>query len=290
MRMSPKGRQFSLRSLFSHWLPARRPSVQINVEKIQLDSANLGRSVIIDIYPPPLSPGNDPIALLLLNDGQDLERMGFRETLEMRYAEGALRPLLAVGIHANEQRMREYGVVAHPDYKGRGDLAGAYERFILNELLPWLYAHYPISVHPHELYFAGFSLGGLSAFDLVWRNPRIFGGVGVFSGSLWWRARPFNPQDPDADRIAHHQVAAAHDVHPHLRFWFQAGTEDETSDRNNNGVIDAIDDTLDLIRQLETHGYRRGLNLTYVEVAGGRHEPATWGKVMSVFLKWAFRS
>jgi enterochelin esterase-like enzyme len=229
-----------------------------------------------------------PAALLLLNDGQDLERMGFKDTLEKLYAEGALRPVLAVGIYANERRMREYGVVARPDYQGRGDLAGAYEQFILQELLPWLYGRYPLSGEPGRVYFAGFSLGGLSAFDLVWRNPRIFGGAGVFSGSLWWRARPFDPHAPDADRIAHHQVAEAHDVHPHLRFWFQAGTEDETSDRNNNGIIDAIDDTLDLMRQLEARGYRKGIDLTYVEVDGGRHEPATWGKVMGVFLRWAF--
>jgi hypothetical protein len=68
-----------------------------------------------------------------------------------------------------------------------------------------------------------------------------------------------------------------------------AGTQDETSDRNKNGVIDAIDDTLDLIATLREIGCSEE-DLSYLELEGGRHEPATWAQVMPDFLRWAFGS
>jgi len=71
-----------------------------------------------------------------------------------------------------------------------------------------------------------------------------------------------------------------------LKFWFKAGTEDESSDRTQNGIIDAIDDTLDLIFELEEKGYRRGPDIGYVEIAGGGHNQETWGKAMPEFLSW----
>jgi enterochelin esterase-like enzyme len=66
-----------------------------------------------------------------------------------------------------------------------------------------------------------------------------------------------------------------------------AGTEDETADRNNNGIIDAIDDTLTLMQALQEKGKEELKDFTYVEVEGGKHEPETWSKVLLDFLKWA---
>ena len=213
--------------------------------------------------------------------------MDMRTRLEEWWAAGTFPPFLLVGIHANRRRMREYGTAAQVDYANRGDLAAQHQAFILTELLPYLTQHYPITDNPSQRAFAGFSLGGLAAFDLVWRHPDQFGTAGVFSGSLWWRSAKFDEKVPDANRIVHRMVAAE-EARPGLRFWFQAGTEDETSDRNHNGVIDAIDDTLDLMRELERKGYRQGTDMAYLEVAGGRHEPATWSKVLPDFLTFVF--
>ncbi|MCB0642407.1 MAG: hypothetical protein KDC44_12240 [Phaeodactylibacter sp.] len=84
----------------------------------------------------------------------------------------------------------------------------------------------------------------------------------------------------------HEQVLLDGHVGP-LQFWFQTGTNDETSDRNNNGIIDAIDDTLDLMKALKKVGYPKTA-MKYVEVENGVHHPSTWAKVMPDFLKWAF--
>ena len=77
---------------------------------------------------------------------------------------------------------------------------------------------------------------------------------------------------------------------PGLKFWFQTGTHDEQSDRNKNGVIDSIDDTLDLITELEKKGYRPVHDIQYLEIKGGKHTTGTWAEAMPHFLKWAFPS
>ena len=72
-----------------------------------------------------------------------------------------------------------------------------------------------------------------------------------------------------------------------LKLWFQCGTNDELADRNNNGVIDAIDDTQDLIVELKKIGYTDN-DIEYVEVVNGRHDEKTWSDVMRLFLEFIF--
>ncbi len=251
-------------------------------QKTALYSNALQREVKVDLYVPPhFTRGGLP--LLLVNDGQDLEAVQLMAHLRRLFREGQMAPVLAAGLHAGD-RLREYGVAGRPDYKNRGAKSAAYQRFITRELTPRLQSRYRLRA-PYT--FAGFSLGGLSAFDAVWNHPNCFQQVGVFSGAFWWRSRPFDPQAPDAHRIAHARVRQTQHA-PNLRFWLQTGTADETADRNNNGVIDSIDDTRDLIRELEKHGFREGEHIRYVEVEGGQHHPATWARVMPDFLRWAF--
>lgn len=75
---------------------------------------------------------------------------------------------------------------------------------------------------------------------------------------------------------------------PGLKFWLQTGTHDETADRNKNGIIDSIDDTIDLIKELENKGYNRPADIQYLEMVGGTHNVATWAEAMPKFLVWAF--
>ncbi|NJL74190.1 MAG: hypothetical protein HC892_03255 [Saprospiraceae bacterium] len=72
-----------------------------------------------------------------------------------------------------------------------------------------------------------------------------------------------------------------------LQFWLQTGTKDEEEDRNKNGVIDSIDDTLDIIDELKRLGYSETA-IRYVEVENGYHNPETWAGVLPDFLTWAF--
>jgi enterochelin esterase-like enzyme len=262
---------------------------QVTRETDYIDAIHLGRSVRIDCYLPPGFKQNSqqPHRLLLFNDGQDMEAVGLLPVLSNLYAENFIYPVIIVGIHATGQRINEYGTACMPDYKGRGAKAIANTRFVLRELMPYLRSKFVLYDTPAMTGFAGFSLGGLSAFDIGWANPDIFGTIGVFSGALWWRYQPYTDDNPDGHRIMHEVVKSA-PVNPGMRFWFEAGTLDEECDRNNNGVIDAIDDTIDLITLLEKKGYEMDKDICYVEVEGGRHDQVTWGQVLPDFLIWAF--
>ncbi|RPD39813.1 alpha/beta hydrolase [Chitinophaga barathri] len=240
----------------------------------------LQREVTFDVYLP--ANTKDTPHLLLMNDGQDLDQLGFPSMLE--HLQDTSHPSLwVVAVHAGAQRMQEYGTARHVDYQGRGCKAALYTRFIMRELLPFLESRYH-RPFPDKT-FAGFSMGGLSALDIVWNNPQAFHKAGVFSGSLWWRSSNGNPPQ----RIMHRQVREGR-FHPDLRFYFEAGTQDEESDRNVNGVVDAVDDTEDLVQLLEEKGYEKGKHIKYELVQGGKHDMATWAGVMPGFLEWVVNS
>lgn len=267
----------------------QNPAVAV-VRDDSLHSVPLNRNVRLDILLPPDYHQTTIIyPVLYLNDGQDLPRLRMQDVLDSLYNQQLIRPFVLVAIHTNADRIHEYGTAAQADYMKRGSKAGLYTDFVLTELLPYIQKQYSVQSGPADAVFAGFSLGGLSAFDIVFHHPELFGKAGVFSGSFWWRSKKFNnAYDDETDRIMHSLVRKGA-YNPAQKFWFQTGTLDETSDRNNNGVIDSIDDTLDLIKELEKKGFRRDNNaLQYVEVAGGYHNQETWSTIMPNFLMWAF--
>jgi enterochelin esterase-like enzyme len=242
----------------------------------------LHREVQLDCYRPATGASGD-VTLLLLNDGQDLPAIGLNNLLATSYAAGKL--LYVVGIHAGQHRKQEYGTASYLNSLGQGATAALYSRFVVQQLLPFIQQQYPNMIFSQQA-FAGFSLGGLSALDIVWNHPGVFNKVGVFSGALWWRSKEVGAgYNESTDRIMHRQIREGN-FQPGLQFFFECGTEDETADRNNNGIIDSIDDTLDLIQELEKKGYVKGQDITYLEIPGGRHDTNTWGKAMEVLLQW----
>lgn len=260
--------------------------ISIQVSTLTIYSAYLQREVTVDLYRPLPLEHHIP-SLLLLNDGQDLHQFQFQQMLQNLLAAGAIRPLVCVGIHASGARLQEYGVGATPDYAGRGAMAGNYQQFIVLELLPFVHRYFGLEKFLTTA-FAGFSLGGLSAFDTVWQYPEIFHLAGSFSGSFWWRSRDLGEgYNDNLHRIMHQQVRNGQH-HPGQRFYFTTGSLDETADRNGNGIIDSIDDTTDLVKELQAKGYSTTTDIQYLNYEDGRHDVATWGMVMPAFLEWAF--
>jgi enterochelin esterase family protein len=250
-----------------------------------ITSAHLNREVTCTLLIP---QDTVPQNLLLLNDGQDTEALGLKETLAHQYERNGIGATLVVAIHAGTERVQEYGIAGKPDFKMRGSKANLYTQFIVEELLPAVHEKTGLHIFKTTA-FAGFSLGGLTALDITWHHPEIINKIGAFSGSFWWRGRDLADGYTDADRLIH-QVIRESTNKPAIKFWLQTGTHDETADRNKNGIIDAIDDTIDLIKELEGMGYTRPADIQYLEVVGGEHNPATWGKVLPKFLCWAFAS
>lgn len=253
------------------------------VHRLKLRSHALDRKVKVDIYLPA-----DPSAsrgTLFVNDGQDMGQLHLKETLTDLLKTKRLPEISVIAIHANEERMQEYGIAGFPDFKQRGKKADRYSDFVCRELIPFLQKEYQLMLSEPGV-FAGFSMGGLTAMDIGWNNPHLFNKVGVFSGSFWWRSKNTGTAEDDKHRIMHSRIRESV-KRDEMSFWMQTGTLDEKGDRNKNGIIDSIDDTRDIISELSKLGYT-SKDLTYLEVAGGRHNFQTWSKVFPQFLRWAF--
>lgn len=248
-----------------------------------INSKYLNRSVKCRYLSTKLPFFVNPVTIVF-NDGQDLPLFNLGallQNLEVRYPG---HPIQLIGIDAGD-RINEYGTIIRADYKNRGHKAPRHREFLLNEFLPYVKKNYQMSSEPSMNAYVGFSLGGLSAFDFTVQHPEIFQVSGVFSGSFWWRHEPFTETNPDAHRIMH-EFVEDHSLDTTQRFWFQAGTADEISDRNHNGVIDSIDDTLHLMEILEKKGIRSKKSLHYFEVKHGTHDPYTWRKALPSFIEW----
>jgi enterochelin esterase-like enzyme len=225
--------------------------------------------------------------LLIALDGQNMTAWKLTETIQRLAAAGEIAPPLVVAISATAERIEEYGLAHTLDYAGRGKKAAAFQRRVIERVIPEVRQRYGLKPDPARTAIMGASLGGLSAFDLAWAHPDVFGAVGVFSGSLWWRGEDGDWRAAQRSRLAHRMVRETA-TKPALRLWFEAGTADETDDRDGNGVIDAIQDTTELIDELAAKGFHRDVDVTYHEIAGGQHHESTWAEALPVFLKWAF--
>jgi enterochelin esterase-like enzyme len=243
----------------------------------------LKREVTLSIIVPPHFEPAEKYPLILFNDGQDFDRLRMDAIVGEMQRSGRIQPVLVVGIHANSDRIYEYGVAAEADYAGRGNKAQATTDFVLGELLPFLRERYHMQ---DGIVYAGFSLGGLMALDAVWNHPETFSKAGVFSGALWWRSTSLQDNYHDSDRIMHAQLRNSTKKQG-LKFWFQCGSLDEYDDRDGDGVIDSIQDTLECIAELERKGYAWGRDVCYTEIENGEHNPETWSEALPAFFKWA---
>jgi iron(III)-enterobactin esterase len=238
----------------------------------------------VEVYLPPggVTPAT-PVLVAL--DGQNMRAWRLEEALAGLAARGGRTPPLVVAIPASDVRLDEYGLAGQPDYAGRGKWTGEFQRVVIGVVLPAVRARYGLTPEPARTGVMGSSLGGLAAFDLAWLHPEVFGFAGIFSGALWWRGDDSSPAARQRSRLVHQLVRETKQP-PRLRLWFEAGLKDETDDRDGNGVIDAVQDTTELLADLERQGYRRGADLAYVELANGEHNEKTWAQALPGFLEW----
>ena len=255
---------------------------------VQVEGPQSGDRRALTVY---LPPGYEDVPsrawpLLVAHDGQDLDAWKLTVALARHHAAGGDTPVVAA-LHAGPDRLQDYGTRGTANAQGHGARAAEFQMFVADTILPRLRRRYRLRPGPAHTAVTGASLGGLSAFDLAWGRPSVFGVAGAFSGSFWWRTADTDVAAQQASRIIHQRVRATA-VKPALRLWLQTGTHDEAMDRDGNGVIDAIQDTTELIDELVAKGFRRGHDLAYLEIPRGEHKPATWARALPDFLAWAF--
>ncbi|MBL8978872.1 MAG: esterase family protein [Gemmatimonadetes bacterium] len=260
----------------------------VTVERLPaFESRLLGENRTVDVFLPRGYAEQDTVTypVIYANDGQDMEAVDLRGTLDSLQRTGRMAPVIVVAIHATE-RVQDYGTAYIPNAQGLGARADRYGQFVLTELMTLVESRYRVRTGPAETAIMGWSLGGLSAFDLAWRHPDRFGAVGVFSGAFWWRTDDSSVETRQTSRIMHRRIRDT-PGHPPLRMWFETGRQDEQADRDQDGVIDAIQDTEELVATLEKKGYRRGLDVVHLTIEG-RHDLPTWKRILPEWLVWAF--
>jgi enterochelin esterase-like enzyme len=253
----------------------------------QVYSRHLQRQVKLTVLATPDQDNKNGLNLLLLNDGQDMDQFRVKEITDSLYAKKSIEPLLIVGIHAGP-RNSEYGVSDMPDFMKNGDKAGYYASFIDDELYAFVKKNAGVRKFK-SVVIAGCSLGGLSAFDIAWDHADKIDKVGVFSGSFWVRDK--DAADPGysdlKDRIILNKIQSSKKK-PHLQYWFYAGDKEEEGDRDKDGIIDAVDDTRDLVDLLKNKHVCPPGDINFTESPEGKHDYQTWSKQLPAFLIWAF--
>lgn len=258
-----------------------------------------------------LPPGYDPAAaiaypVLYFNDGQDAVTVELEPTLAKLYASDAMEKVIVVAIDMLPDRMGTYGL---SDRAGKrsvpgdsrfgpvGSRAYDYSEWVAWELVPYIDNHYRTRRTPAARSVLGWSLGGLNAFNLGWEYPDVFARVGAFSPSFWLSSDRANAASVQRTRLAQGMVEAG-PMRAGSRFWFAIGTAEETDDRDGDGVIDAVDDTLDLARGLARLGYSANLEdalrpsrdqeVVFHLLPDGQHNQASWARMLPLFLQWAY--
>ncbi|HEV2621701.1 MAG TPA: alpha/beta hydrolase-fold protein [Frateuria sp.] len=286
-------------------------TLHAQVQKLELDAAAFAPERIhVTVYlPPDYAHSSARYPVLYANDGQDMQAVGLQATLADLYAEHAIEPVIVVAVDMLHDRASGYGlsdrkrgqsVVGGSVIGPIGLKAADYSSWVATSLVPYVDVHYRTRADARQRAVMGWSLGALNAFNLGWQYPEVFGKVGAMSPSFWLAGDRSDPAAVQRSRLPQAMVDRG-PKRDGLKFWFAAGTAEETNDRDHDGVIDVIDDLRDLVDGYHGDGVQqRGLrqlgystagadaDVTVFLLPGGRHQQASWAKMLPVFLRWAF--
>jgi enterochelin esterase-like enzyme len=159
-----------------------------SLETLEMNSRILGNTRTLRVYlPAHYAGGTRSYGLLLAYDGNQYT-MGVPTPtiLDNMIDAGALRPLVAVFLES-------------PDRDHEFPPNDAFQRFVAEELLPKLRAHYRLSRDQRRSAVLGSSYGGLAATYTALSHPELFGNVISQSGSYAWSPpAPGLPSTPRA--------------------------------------------------------------------------------------------
>jgi predicted alpha/beta superfamily hydrolase len=257
----------------------RQPTPPDGIQRLRpFRSRHLGDARTIEICLPPEYHENSwaryPVVYML--DGQNVfdpqtafirgKTWKADRTTRGLIANRQVRPCILVGIwNGGSQRMDEYTGSADPKYGGGH--SDRHDRYLIEELMPWISNRFRIDRTPANTVLAGASLGGLYSLEFAHRHPAIVGAVGVLSPSLWWDNRKL---------IRNLRTAG---LTRGCRVWLDIGTSEGAS---------AVENVRELSTVLSSAGFREGADLrTVVEDGAGHNEDAwagRWGKCLSHLL------
>lgn len=180
-------------------------------------------------------------------------------------AAGVVRPFVAV-------------MPAGPRPRYDGEWAGRWQRYLLDDVLPWADAHLPLAAGAGGRTLAGYSAGGFGAVDAGLRHPRMFAALEAWSGYFspphdgpFRNASAATLHGNDPTQIVRREAALLR--RRHIRFFLSVGS---TRDRWTEA------------RTIGFAGELRALRLPYrLWLAPGGHDGRFWREQLPAALEFA---
>lgn len=189
------------------------------------------------------------------------------ERAEALIKQKIIQPLIIVGIYSNGlNRINEYTPTKLPgtDWGGEADLYG---RLLVEEIKPFIDQRYRTLSGASNTGLGGSSLGGLLSIYLGIKHADTFGKLALSSPASYW--------DDEMIVRAVHALRAK----PHQRVWLDIGTAEP---------VGFLNSTRSLHEALIGKRWKEGIDLRYMEVAGGQHNPAAWAERVDRLLTFLF--
>lgn len=222
------------------------------------------RSLIVYLPPDYERNRNQRYPVLYVQDGQNMfdaatsflpgVEWHMDEEAEALIAQHAIEPTIIVGISSSGlARVNEFTppMAAGPKRPGHADLYG---RMLVEEIKPFIDAHYRTLTTSEQTALAGTSLGGLATLYLGLKYKDVFGKLAIISPAAFWD-----------DEIISRYVRSL-PAKTNQRIYLTIGTADQPEFLNS---------TRTLRRAIIGKGWKEGFDFGYLEVEGGQHCPGS---------------
>lgn len=237
------------------------------------------RDVIVYLPPDYDSAPGRRYPVLYFHDGQNVfdsetafagHEWGADETAEALITEGAISPLIMVGIYnTGVNRIQEYTPTT--DSHGQsGGKADAYASMLIEDLKPFIDGEYRTLADNSNTGMVGSSLGGLVTLYIGLRHPEVFGKLAVLSPSIWWDHRVILRLLRDVEH------------HPRTCIWLDVGTREG---KQPESVVRDARYVRDLLLK---KGWTMGHDFVYYEDEGAGHDERAWGNRLHQILRYLF--
>ena len=136
-----------------------------------ITSRHLGNTREMSIYLPPGYSDAKEYGLILFHDGLEFLALAHADnTLDNLIGRSAIDPLIGVFLPPVEREL-EYAT----------DKTDLFERFVIEEVVPFVESNYSVASDPMQRATAGASYGAVISAQLCFRNSHVFGLCGLFS-------------------------------------------------------------------------------------------------------------
>jgi predicted alpha/beta superfamily hydrolase len=247
----------------SFWPRVRVPRAAGTLTTLpDVESTELRNSRDLVVWlPPQYSRSRRRYPVIYMHDGQNLfdPRTSYAEPWRVDKALARARrrsvEAIVVGIpNKGVDRINEYSPFVDP--KAGGGKGDRYLDWIIGTVKPLIDARFRTRPERAHTGMAGSSMGALITLYAYFRDPAVFGFVGVLSPSLWFAGR---------------SIFSTLERSPHVsgRIYLDIGARE--------GKV-ALDDARLMRDALIRKGYTPGSELRWVEDPKGRHNEVDWGR------------